>query len=72
MAGIPELLSRDAIVNPNDVEGLADRIMRFITDTDFAQQEANKNWDESKKYHNDILTLRRNEFYEEIIRVSEA
>lgn len=70
VAGIPELLSQDAIVNPNDVEGLADKMIRFISDTGFAQQEANKNWEESKKYHNDILTLRRNKFYEEIIRVS--
>ena len=70
VAGIPELLSPDSIVRPNDVEGLADKILRFISDTQFAQKEANKNWMESKKYHNDILTKKRLSFYDNLIKQS--
>ena len=72
VAGIPELLSPEAIVQPNDIEGLAGKILLFIKDTEFAQREANKNWEESKKYHNDILTERRLSFYDELIKQSKV
>jgi len=71
VAGIPELLSPEAIVKPNDEEGLAKKMILFITDKEFAQKEANKNWEESKKYHNDLLTLRRLSFYNELIKLSQ-
>lgn len=68
VAGIPELLSPEAIVNPNDISGLADKMLLFIDNVDFAQKEARKNWEESQKYHNDILTERRISFYNELIK----
>lgn len=70
VAGIPELLSPEAIVKPNDVKGLAEKMLRFIKDSNFAQKEANKNWNEAKKYHNRILTERRLAFYEYLIKKS--
>lgn len=72
VAGIPELLDKEAIVKPNDVEGLAEKILYFAKNTHFAQEQANKNWEESKKYHNDILTKRRLSFYDELIKVSQV
>lgn len=71
VAGIPELLSQDAIVRPNDVKGLAKKMIKFIVDKEFAQSQANKNWNQAKKYHNDILTGRRLSFYRELINQSE-
>lgn len=70
VAGIPELLSPEAIVKPNDVDRLAEKMLRFVENKQFAQSEANKNWDESKKYHNGILTERRLSFYDELIKQS--
>ena len=70
VAGIPELLSPEAIVKPNDVDRLAEKMLRFVENKQLAQSEANKNWDESKKYHNDILTERRLSFYDELIKQS--
>lgn len=70
VAGIPELLSPEAIVKPNDVDRLAEKMLRFVENKQFAQSEANKNWDESKKYHNDILAERRLSFYDELIKQS--
>ncbi len=70
VAGIPELLSPEAIVKPNDVDRLAEKMLRFVENKQFAQSEANKNWDESKKYHNDILTERRLSFYDELVKQS--
>ena len=70
IAGIPELLNSHALVKPDDIIGLADIMIKFITDNDFAQSEANRNWEESKKYHDTILTTRRLVFYDEIIRLS--
>ena len=64
------MLSPEAIVKPNDVDRLAEKMLRFVENKQFAQSEANKNWDESKKYHNDILTERRLSFYDELIKQS--
>lgn len=72
VAGIPELLNPQAIVKPNDVNGLAEKMLLFIKDKQFAQNEANNNWEESKKYHNDILTERRLSFYDELIKLSKV
>lgn len=71
VAGIPELLSPESIVKPNDIDGLAEKMLLFIQNRQFAQSEANKNWEESKKYHNDILTERRLSFYDELIKQSQ-
>ena len=54
VAGIPELLSPEAIVKPNDVIVVIENVAFLWKKKQFAQSEANKNWDESKKYHNDI------------------
>lgn len=71
VAGIPELLDREAIVRPNDAKGLADKIVYFLDDSDYMQQQAERNWKEAKKYHNDILSARRKMFFDEIIKVSQ-
>ena len=71
VAGIPELLDKEAIVSPNDAKGLADKISHFIDDSDYMQQQAERNWKEAKKYHNDILSARRKIFFDEIIKVSQ-
>ncbi len=71
VAGIPELLSAEAIVKPNDVDGLAEKMLYFINNSHFAQNEAIKNWKESKKYHNGILTKKRLLFYDELIKLSQ-
>lgn len=70
VAGIPELLNEKAIVKPNDAKGLATKIADFLDNPLLMDEQARKNWLEAKKYHNDILTDRRNVFYDEIIRIS--
>lgn len=70
IAGIPELLDKKAIISPGSVAELAEKIHYFIKNPDFMQNEAIKNWHESKKYHNDILSKRRLDFYEELIEKS--
>lgn len=70
VAGIPELLSEDALVNADDIDGLAEKIILFIQNPKLAQENAERNFNEAKLYHNDILTSRRLEFFEEIKRIS--
>lgn len=70
ISGIPELLNSHALVKPDDIGGLANIMIKFIIDKDFAQSEADRNWAESKKYHDSILTSRRFAFYDELIRLS--
>lgn len=68
VAGIPELLDEDALVDSDDIPGLVDKIIQFASNRNFAQEHAIRNYEEAKKYHNDILMNRRLVFFDEIIK----
>ena len=70
VGGIPELLDEEAIIKPNNSKMLVNKIQYFIADSALMQQQADRNWNEAHKYHNDILTLRRDEFYDVVKNIS--
>ncbi len=70
VAGIPELLDKKALVPPNNVKKLSNTIAYFIDNPEFAQSQAEKNWKESRKYHESILGKNRLDFYNELFRIS--
>lgn len=72
IAGVPELLDKRATVSPGSVVELSEKIDCFINNPDFMKNQAIKNWNESKKYHNDILTKRRLKFFDEVIEKSKV
>lgn len=72
VAGIPELLLPEALIPSDNVEALADKLFEFINDPDKLQRNAIHNYEESKKYHVDILNERRLRFFDEIIRISQS
>ena len=71
VAGIPELLDKQALVPPNNVKKLVEAISLFIDNPSFAQEQAENNWIESRKYHETILSNNRLNFYNELKRISE-
>jgi len=70
VGGIPELLSKDAIVEPNDVNGLVNKIKDFINAPDFYNSQSERNLEESHQYEDSILSNIRNEFYNHVKKLS--
>jgi L-malate glycosyltransferase len=66
VGGIPELLSSNAIVNPNDVSGLTMKIMEFISNNDLLVEESRKNFNKAILYSNETIQKKRNKFYLDI------
>jgi glycosyltransferase involved in cell wall biosynthesis len=63
VGGIPELLSEKGLVEPNDVEGLAERIREILSNPDVASALSARNLAESRKYEESVLKERRDRFY---------
>lgn len=70
VGGIPELLDKDVLIKKNDVNELTNKICFMISNIDFTNQQAKINFEKSKEFNYDILTLKRRQFYKELIKVS--
>lgn len=68
VGGIPELLDSNAIVEKDNPEMLADLILKFISNSEFYNQQAKRNLKEAKQYDIEILENKRKEFYQYIIQ----
>lgn len=69
--GIPELLSNDYLVDQDDVNGYAYKIIELITDFDKMIEISNRNYEFSKKYSYSILKKKRTEFYCKLKNIKE-
>jgi len=63
VGGIPELLSPEDLVPPNDVEALAQKIMEVVGDPERLARMSRRNWEKAKEYRNEVLQVRRVAFY---------
>lgn len=63
VGGVPELLSKEDLVVPNDPAALADRIMQVIADPERRLAMSAHNLLVAREYRSDILRQRRIEFY---------
>lgn len=67
VGGIPELLNNIALIRPNDEMALANKIEEILRNKNLAFDLASKNIERSKEYDDDILQVRREKFYKELI-----
>ncbi len=67
VGGIPELLDGKVLVEKNNAKALADKIFNLVTKKEFYDEQAKRNFKESKLYSEDILNKKRIEFYNYII-----
>lgn len=65
-SGIPELLPAEDLVEPGNVESLAEKIREVSSSPERMAAMAARNLEKSKDYLNDILQKRRNKFYREV------
>lgn len=66
--GIPELLDEEYLINFNDIEGYANKIIELINNWGKCCLESQKNYNKSFKYNNEILNKRRINFYKKIYK----
>lgn len=70
IGGIPELLHPEEMVQPNDVEALADKIEAIIKDPKRMAEMSARNLDKSNEYKNSLLRQQRIAFLHKIRELS--
>ncbi|EDM69914.1 glycosyl transferase, group 1 [Roseobacter sp. AzwK-3b] len=63
-AGIPELLERIDLIEPGDKLGLANLLRRRLTDREWMEHRAGRNWNEALGYQTTVLDQRRHKFWQ--------
>ena len=69
--GIPELLDEEFLIDYNDSEGYANKIIELINDWEKCCRESKKNYKKSLQYEKSFLDVKRKLFYENIMEASE-
>jgi glycosyltransferase involved in cell wall biosynthesis len=72
VGGIPELVTRDCLVPPNDPAVLADRICQLLGDPGLRDRLGRENRTRAREYHEDVLRERRRAFYRAVRAATEA
>lgn len=67
--GILELIQTRELVDYNDIEGYANKIIELINDWERMIKISNRNYDKALKYEKSNLDMSRNKFYEKIKRL---
>jgi len=64
--GIPELLNEEFLINYDDSDKYADKIIELMEDWEKMIKAGHENYEKSKKYSNSNLQKQRNEFYNKL------
>ncbi|HVR83715.1 MAG TPA: glycosyltransferase family 4 protein [Planctomycetota bacterium] len=72
VGGIPELLPREDLVDPNDARALADMIREVITHPARMEAMSSQNLRKAADYREDVLAARRRSFYREVRDLTRA
>jgi len=72
VGGIPELLASEDMVAPNNSQALAIKITEVLSDSERMKRMATRNVEVAQSYRSDILSNRRQTFYEETRRQAEV
>lgn len=71
VGGIPELIDKKYLFEPDDVNGIADELCRLAGNPEELEQMSSDNFKRSLEYKNSILQIRRNEFYKKLCMLAE-
>ncbi|OJX49486.1 glycosyltransferase family 4 protein [Flavobacterium sp. 38-13] len=63
VGGIPELLQKEVLVQPESAEEISDMIEYFLSNADFSNNQAAINLENSKDYSFEVLDSKRSDFY---------
>lgn len=62
-SGNPELISKEWLVDFDDVDGYAEKIKSLVQDKELYERVSRENYNHSMKYESSILQERRDQFY---------
>ncbi len=68
--GIPELLSKNYLFDPMDVDGFTQKIMKLINNPNELNKMSEENIQKAKEYTNEKLSKRRKIFYQKLLNIS--
>ncbi len=71
VGGNSELLSENAIVEPNSPEKLAEKIRTAIENRRFLEDEAARNLTHARDYHDDLTNRRRVSFLQKLLNITQ-
>lgn len=67
VGGIPELLSDNLLVNPNDIEGLKEKLQYLSNNVEVLEYESKRNYRKIvEEYSPEVIQIKRFEFYEKL------
>lgn len=66
VGGIPELLTQDDLVPPDDSFSLARKVCEVVSDPKRMRAMAARNWKKAQNYHDHFLNRRRRKFYQAV------
>ncbi|MGA8480342.1 MAG: glycosyltransferase family 4 protein, partial [Chthoniobacterales bacterium] len=72
VGGIPELLSAEDLVPPNDAPALADKICEVLADPSRMARMSARNLEKAREYSDGALTNRRKAFYRHLRACTES
>ncbi len=72
VAGIPELLEPEDMIDPNDINSFAKRIIEFISHPEMMERKSQRNIAKAREYSEDVLAKRRNEYYRKLKELAEV
>lgn len=69
--GIPELLEKEYLIDYNDVDSYANKIIELINNWNICCEQSKRNFNESLKYESNILKEKRTKFYNKVKNIKE-
>ena len=67
--GVPELLESEYLVDWWDADGFAKKICELLSDWGRMVDQSEANYHKSLNYHNDILKVKRHDFYSKLYQL---
>lgn len=72
VGGMPEIITSDNLVEPNDVDAFARKIIEVIKEPGRLTKMSERNLKVAREYHKNILSKRRFEFYKHVREITES
>ena len=72
VGGIPELVEKKYLREPDDVEGFTELILQLMDNSQELEEMSKKGLENARRYTDRVLTARRSEFYAQLRRRAES
>jgi glycosyltransferase involved in cell wall biosynthesis len=71
VGGIPEIINREYLVDPEDSHGYAETIKKLVSDRQIMNKVSEQNYKKSLEFKNDLLQKKRDAFYTKLAELAQ-